>query len=39
MYWAKVGGFDIAGMAGMFLGGAAFGVPVVIDGLFPVWQH
>ena len=28
----KVGGFDIAGMAGMFLGGAAFGVPVVIDG-------
>ena len=29
---AKVGGFDIAGMAGMFLGGAAFGVPVVIDG-------
>lgn len=29
---AKVGGFDIAGIAGMFLGGAAFGVPVVIDG-------
>ena len=29
---AQVGGFDIAGMAGMFLGGAAFGVPVVIDG-------
>lgn len=29
---AKVGGFDIAGMAGMFLGGAALGVPVVIDG-------
>lgn len=29
---AKVGGFDIAGMAGMFLGGAVFGVPVVIDG-------
>lgn len=29
---AKVGGLDIAGMAGLFLGGAAFGVPVVIDG-------
>lgn len=29
---AKVGGFDIAGMAGVFLGGAALGVPVVIDG-------
>lgn len=29
---AKVGGFDIAGMAGVFLGGAALGIPVVIDG-------
>ncbi len=29
---AKVGGFDIGGLAGMFLGGAALGVPVVIDG-------
>ena len=29
---AKVGGLDIAGMAGVFIGGAAFGVPVVIDG-------
>lgn len=29
---AKVGGLDIAGMAGVFLGGAALGVPVVIDG-------
>lgn len=29
---AKVGGFDIAGMAGAFLAGAAHGVPVVIDG-------
>ncbi len=29
---AKVGGFDIAGMAGVFLGGAAAGIPVVIDG-------
>lgn len=29
---AKVGGFDIAGLAGVFLGGAAYRVPVVIDG-------
>ena len=29
---AKVGGFDIAGMAGVFLGGAALRMPVVIDG-------
>ena len=29
---AKVGGFDIAGMAGTFLAGAAHRVPVVIDG-------
>ncbi len=29
---AKVGGFDIAGLAGVFLGGAALHVPVVIDG-------
>lgn len=27
-----VGGFDIAGMCGVFLGGAALGIPVVIDG-------
>ena len=30
---AKVGGFDIAGMAGIFLGGALYRVPVLIDGL------
>ena len=30
---AKVGGFDLAAMTGAFLGGAAFHVPVVIDGL------
>ncbi|OUQ38883.1 nicotinate-nucleotide--dimethylbenzimidazole phosphoribosyltransferase [Faecalibacterium sp. An121] len=30
---AKVGGFDIAGMCGAFLGGAACGVPVLADGL------
>lgn len=29
---AKVGGFDIAGMTGVFLGGAAYQMPVVIDG-------
>lgn len=30
---AKVGGFDLAGMAGLFLGGAALGIPVVVDGI------
>ncbi|MBQ3842180.1 MAG: nicotinate-nucleotide--dimethylbenzimidazole phosphoribosyltransferase [Ruminiclostridium sp.] len=29
---AKVGGLDIAGMTGLFLGGAEYGIPVVIDG-------
>ncbi len=29
---AKLGGFDIAGIAGLFIGGAECGVPVVIDG-------
>lgn len=29
---AKVGGLDIAGLAGVFLGGAACRIPVVIDG-------
>lgn len=29
---AKVGGLDIAGLAGVFLGGAAVELPVVIDG-------
>lgn len=28
----KVGGLDIAGLAGVFLGGAIFHIPVVIDG-------
>lgn len=28
-----LGGFDIAGMAGVFLGGAVYHIPVVIDGL------
>ncbi|WP_148408636.1 nicotinate-nucleotide--dimethylbenzimidazole phosphoribosyltransferase [Murimonas intestini] len=29
---SKVGGFDLAGLAGVFLGGAVHKVPVVIDG-------
>lgn len=30
---SKLGGFDIAGMTGLFLGGAVYRVPVVIDGV------
>lgn len=30
---SKLGGFDIAGMTGLFLGGAYYGIPVVIDGV------
>ena len=33
---AKVGGFDIAAMAGIFIGGAAMKVPVVIDGFISI---
>ncbi|MEG0591178.1 MAG: nicotinate-nucleotide--dimethylbenzimidazole phosphoribosyltransferase, partial [Lachnospiraceae bacterium] len=29
---AKVGGLDIAGLVGIYLGGAACGIPIVIDG-------
>lgn len=29
---AKIGGLDIAGMAGVFMGGAVYRIPVVIDG-------
>ncbi|MCI7812320.1 MAG: nicotinate-nucleotide--dimethylbenzimidazole phosphoribosyltransferase [Lachnospiraceae bacterium] len=29
---AKVGGLDIAGLAGMFLGGGVYKMPIVIDG-------
>ena len=29
---AKLGGFDIAGMVGVFLGGALYGVPIIVDG-------
>jgi len=28
----KLGGFDIAGLAGVFIGGAVYRIPVVIDG-------
>ena len=30
---AKVGGLDLAGMCGLHIGGAACGLPVVIDGV------
>lgn len=30
---ASVGGLDLAAMAGVFLGGAVYGIPVVIDGV------
>ena len=30
---AKVGGLDLAGLCGLFLGGARYGLPVVADGL------
>ncbi len=30
----KLGGYDLVGMCGLYLGGAAFGVPVLMDG-FP----
>ena len=30
---AKVGGFDLAGLCGVFLGGAIYRVPVLMDGL------
>lgn len=29
---AKVGGYDIAGLVGVFIGGAVFNIPIVIDG-------
>ena len=29
---AKLGGFDIAGMVGLYLGGALYRVPIVVDG-------
>ena len=29
---AKVGGFDIAGLCGVFLGGALYRIPVLVDG-------
>jgi len=30
---AKLGGFDIAGMCGIFLGGARYRIPIVVDGI------
>lgn len=30
---SKLGGFDIAGMVGLFLGGAYYRIPVIIDGV------
>ncbi len=30
---SKVGGLDICGMAGLYIGGAAMGIPVVVDGV------
>lgn len=30
---AKVGGLDIAGLAGVFLGGAYYRIPILVDGL------
>jgi len=30
---SKVGGFDLAALAGTFLGGAYYHVPIIIDGL------
>lgn len=29
---SKLGGLDIAGLTGVFLGGAVYGIPIVIDG-------
>lgn len=29
---SKVGGFDIAGLTGLFIGGAVFNIPIIIDG-------
>ena len=33
---AKVGGLDIAGMCGVFLGAAIYRIPVVIDGFISI---
>ena len=30
---AKVGGFDLAGLCGLYLGGALYGIPILIDGV------
>lgn len=33
MVLSKIGGLDIAGLAGVFLGGAIYGIPIIIDGI------
>jgi len=33
---SKLGGFDIAGLAGLFIGGAVHRVPIIIDGFISV---
>ena len=33
---AKLGGFDIAGLVGLFVGGAVHRVPIVIDGFISI---
>ncbi len=30
---AKLGGFDIAGLAGIFIGGALYRIPIIVDGI------
>ena len=35
---SKVGGLDIAGLAGVFLGGALYHIPVIIDDSSPRWR-
>lgn len=36
---SKVGGLDIAGLAGVYLGGAIYRIPVLIDGFISAWLH
>jgi len=33
---AKVGGFDLAGITGLYLGGAVYRIPIVVDGFISV---
>ena len=36
---SKVGGLDIAGLAGVYLGGAIYRIPVLIDGFISQWLN